>query len=317
LKRQLLELLEKDEEFRLAVAGYLGLSETLKRLYSVEESIKESLEEVRALREDQRKLWEEVKSLRENQQKMWEGMNRLWENQSKMWEEVKALREGQNKLWENQQKMWEEIRSLREDQHKLWENQNRLWEEVRALREGQNKLWEEVRALREDQHKLWENQNRLWEEVRALREDQRKLWEEVREVRKDVRDVKAAMERITLSLEEEARGFIAHRLKQALGVEVELDRLFIDASEINVYGAAGDLCVVGEAAVRLGRGLVEELLRKVELLRVKRPDLLRRRLLKAIYTNVAAPEALQLAKERGVWVLRWDRDLTPMKVEEA
>jgi hypothetical protein len=36
-----LELLEKDEEFRLAVAGYLGLSETLKRLYSVEEDIKE------------------------------------------------------------------------------------------------------------------------------------------------------------------------------------------------------------------------------------------------------------------------------------
>jgi uncharacterized protein YoxC len=274
----------------------LGLSETLKRLYSVEESIKELLEEVRALREDQRKLWEEVKSLRENQQKMWESMNRLWENQSKLWEEVKALREGQNKLWENQQKMWEEIRSLREGQHKLWENQNRLWEEVRALREGQNKLWEEVRALREDQ---------------------RKLWEEVREVRKDVRDVKAAMERITLSLEEEARGFIAHRLKQALGVEVELDRLFIDASEINVYGAVGDLCVVGEATVRLGRGLVEELLKKVELLRVKRPDLLRRRLLKAIYTDVAVPEALQLAKEKGVWVLRWDRDLTPMKVEGA
>jgi len=275
LKRQLLELLEKDEEFRLAVAGYLGLSETLKRLYSVEEDIKGLLEEVKGLREGQRKLWEEVKSLREGQQKMWESMNRLWENQSKMWEEIRALREGQNKLWENA---------------------NRLWEEVKGLREGQNKLWEEVRALREGQNKLWE---------------------EVRELRKDVRDVKATMERITLSLEEEARGFIAYRLKQALGVEVELGRLFIDTSEINVYGAVGDLCVVGEATVRLGRGLVEELLKKVELLRVRRPDLLRRRLLKAVYTDVAVPEALQLAKERGVWVLRWDRDLTPMKVEEA
>jgi uncharacterized protein YoxC len=284
-----LELLEKDEEFRLAVAGYLGLSETLKRLYSVEEDIKELLEEVKGLREDQGKLWEEVKSLREGQQKMWESTNRLWENQSKMWEEIRALREGQNKLWESV---------------------NRLLEEVKGLREGQNKLWEEVRALREDQHKLWE-------EVKSLREDQRELWEEVREMRKDVRDVKATMERITLSLEEEARGFIAYRLKQALGVEVELDRLFIDASEINVYGAVGDLCVVGEATVRLGRGLVEELLKRVELLRVKRPDLLRRRLLKAIYTDVAVPEALQLAKEKGVWVLRWDRDLTPMKVEEA
>jgi hypothetical protein len=192
----------------------------------------------------------------------------------------------------------------------LREGQNKLWEEVRALREDQHKLWEEVKSLREGQQKTWESMNRLWE-------NQSKMWEEIRELRKDVRDVKATMERITLSLEEEARGFIAYRLKQALGVEVKLDRLFIDTSEINVYGAVGDLCVVGEATVRLGRGLVEELLKRVELLRVKRPDLLRRRLLKAIYTDVAVPEALQLAKEKGVWVLRWDRDLTPMKVEEA
>jgi hypothetical protein len=39
LKRQFLELLEKDKEFRLAVVGYLGLSETLTRLEAVEENI--------------------------------------------------------------------------------------------------------------------------------------------------------------------------------------------------------------------------------------------------------------------------------------
>jgi predicted nuclease with TOPRIM domain len=156
LKRQFLELLDKDKEFRLAVAGYLGLSETLKRLDSVEESIKELLEE------------------------------------------VKGLRGGQDRLWENQ-----------------------------------NKLWEEVRGLR-----------------------------------KDVRDVKTTLERVTLSLEEEARSFIAWRLKEALGVKVALDKVFVDALEINVYGVTGDLCVVGEATVRLGLGLVEELLEKVEVLSV-------------------------------------------------
>jgi len=93
LKRRFLELLEKDKEFRLAVAGYLGLSETLMRLESVEKSIKELLEEVKGLREGQNKLWESV--------------NRLWE-------EVKALREDQNKLWENT--------------NRLWENVNKLWE---------------------------------------------------------------------------------------------------------------------------------------------------------------------------------------------
>jgi uncharacterized protein YoxC len=254
LKRQFLELLDKDKEFRLAVAGYLGLSETLKRLDSVEESIKELLEE------------------------------------------VKGLRGGQDRLWENQNRSLEEIRALREGQNKLWENVNKLWEEVKALREDQRKLWESI-------NKLWENQNKLWEEVRGLR--------------KDVRDVKTTLERVTLSLEEEARSFIAWRLKEALGVEVALDKVFVDALEINVYGVTGDLCVVGEATVRLGLGLVEELLEKVEVLKCRRPELLRRRMLKVIYTDVATPQALQLAKERGIWILRWDRDLTPMKVEEA
>jgi len=126
LKKQFLELLEKDLEFRYAVAGYLGLSELLKRLDSIEESIK--------------KLWE-------NQNKLWENQNRLWENVNRLWEEVRALREGQDRLWENVNRLWEEVKALREGQNKLWENVNKLWEEVKALREGQNKLWEEVRNI--------------------------------------------------------------------------------------------------------------------------------------------------------------------------
>jgi predicted nuclease with TOPRIM domain len=65
LKREFIELLEKDKEFRYTVAGYLGLSEILKRLDRLEE-----------------------------------GQNRLWEGQTKLWEEVKSLREGQARLWE-------------------------------------------------------------------------------------------------------------------------------------------------------------------------------------------------------------------------
>ena len=71
LKREFIELLEKDREFRYTVAGYLGLSEILKRLDRLEEG--------------QSRLWDEVKSLRE-------GQSRLWEGQAKLWEEVKLLR---------------------------------------------------------------------------------------------------------------------------------------------------------------------------------------------------------------------------------
>ena len=91
MKRQFLELLEKDLEFRYAVAGYLGLLEILKRLDSIEEGIK--------------RLWEEVKELREGQNKLWENVNKLWESTNRLWESV-------NRLWESTNKLWEEVRNI-------------------------------------------------------------------------------------------------------------------------------------------------------------------------------------------------------------
>ena len=64
LKKRFLELLEKDKEFRLAVAGYLGLSEVLTGLESVEKSI----------------------------ERLWESANKLWEGQNRLWEGVRAMR---------------------------------------------------------------------------------------------------------------------------------------------------------------------------------------------------------------------------------
>ncbi len=259
LKKEFIELLEKDREFRYTVAGYLGLSEVLRRMDATEEDI-------RKLLENQNKLWEEVRALRE-------GQNRLWE-------EVRALRENQNKLWE-------EVRALRENQNRLWENQNKLWEEVRALREGQNRLWEA--------------HNRLWEEMRDMR--------------MTLNRVAITLDRLTISVEEEALSHIRQRLREKLGVEVELGRLFIDKREINIYGSVGDICVIGEATVRLGKGLIDELKEKIEFIREKRPELLKPKVIKVIYADYATPDAIEYARREKIWLLKWSGDLTPM-VEE-
>jgi uncharacterized protein YoxC len=239
------------------------------------------------------KLWEEVRGLREE-------VRKLWENQNKLWEEVRALREGQNKLWENINRLWEEVRSLRE-------GQNKLWEEVRTLREEIRKLWEEVRTLRENQNKLWENVSKLWEEVRALREDQGRLWREVR-------DLRVLVERLTLTVEDEGRYVIEWRLGRELGVLVSLSRFFIDDVEVNIFGVTDDLVVIGEATVRLGTSLIDELERKVRLVFERRSDLIRPKLIKVIYCDVALPQALKLAEERGIWVLDIRSDLTPRRI---
>jgi chromosome segregation ATPase len=279
LKEEFLKLLDRDLEFRYAVAGYLGLSEILKRLDRLEEGQNK-------LWENQNRLWEEVKSLREGQNKLWENQNKFWENQNRLWEEIKALREGQNKLWENQNKLWEEIKALREGQNRLWENQNKLWEELKSLREGQNKLWE--------------NQNKLWEEVRGLKVTQARL--------------AATIDRLTITIEEESLDVVGRRLKDELGLDIKLGRIFVDDKEINIYGSSDDICVIGEATVRLGRRLVEELEEKIKFLREVKPELIKPKIIKVIYTDYATPEAIDLAKEYGIWILNWKGDITPRKI---
>jgi len=77
LKRTLLELLEKDLEFRYAVAGYLGLSEVLKRLDAIAEEQKNLRMEQMSLREEQVKIWSEIVALKEEQVKLREDFNKM------------------------------------------------------------------------------------------------------------------------------------------------------------------------------------------------------------------------------------------------
>ncbi|MDW7978706.1 MAG: hypothetical protein RMH74_07880, partial [Candidatus Caldarchaeum sp.] len=65
-------------------------------------------------------------------------------------------------------------------------------------------------------------------------ENQNKLWEEVRDMRITLNRVSVTLERLTISVEEEALSFIKHRLKTDLGVDVELDRVFVNSKEINI-----------------------------------------------------------------------------------
>ncbi|MEM2922704.1 MAG: hypothetical protein QXF26_10375 [Candidatus Bathyarchaeia archaeon] len=96
LKRELLELLERDVEFRYAVAGYLGLSEVLKRLdVLAEEQVK--------LREEQSRIWEEIRAFREEQVKLREdmvaGFRRHEEEMAKLREDLNSLREDFNRVF--------------------------------------------------------------------------------------------------------------------------------------------------------------------------------------------------------------------------
>jgi hypothetical protein len=106
LKRKFLEFLKSDEEFRLAVAGLIGLDTIISEL---------------------KKLREDFLTFVNIQEKRWEENNKRWEENNRRWEE-------NNRRWEEAYKRFEslenELKKLREETNKLREDFNKLYESV-------------------------------------------------------------------------------------------------------------------------------------------------------------------------------------------
>ena len=85
LKEEFLRLLEKDMEFRYAVAGRLGILEVLRKLDTIAEEQTKIWMEIGKLREEQTKIWKEIEKLREEQA-------RFREEQTRIWREIERLR---------------------------------------------------------------------------------------------------------------------------------------------------------------------------------------------------------------------------------
>jgi len=240
LKEKILDLLERDREFRYAVAGLIGLDEILKRLDQHDRKFNEILV---------------------------------------------VLKEHTARLDEHDRKFNEILTRLSEHDTKFNEMLSRLGEHDRKFNEIIARL---------DEH------DRKFNSIIA----------EIKDIRKELVGVKSYIERLSLSLEEEAWEVITSRLRR-MGVDVKLTRLILPELEINIYGAAGDLCVVGEASTRVGVGVVRSLDEKLTELGRRYPECLRRRVLKVVYTIWATEDAVEEAKKRNIWLLKALEDLTP------
>jgi len=288
LKKQFLELLDKDLEFRYAVAGYLGLSEILKRLDD--------------LSEEQVKLREEQVSLRKEQ--------------TKIWEEIRGLREGQSKLMEEHAKIWREIRSLREEQTKIWkevaglrEEQTKIWNEIRVLREEQIKLREEQISLREEQTKLREDFNKMLKVVEGLQRGHRRLEKGFRRFEDRLDSLRNAMisglgevsKFAGLTFEEFVRRFLTAQLKSSgeLSEDAELKKTIIDGEEINIFSE--EPLIVGEVTAHAETvDEIKKLLKKAEHIKAKYKREPRKLLVALTAPNDVAKELKRIADENSI-----------------
>ncbi|ABW02724.1 hypothetical protein [Caldivirga maquilingensis] len=155
--RRFLRALDEDEEFRLAVAAKLGISDvkaSIDRLTEIVGGVVNVINSMLNILKDslskQDKVLEELKALREGENKLWEEVKAIRETEQRHEEELKALREENNKIWE-------EIKAIKEEN-------NKIWQEIKALREVEQRHEEELKALRRDFNAFVELEEKRWEE---------------------------------------------------------------------------------------------------------------------------------------------------------
>jgi chromosome segregation ATPase len=296
-------------------------------LARLEEHDRKFEEIVARLEEHDRKFAEIMARLEEHDRKFEEIMVRLEEHDRKFEMIMARLEEHDRKFAEIMVRLEEHDRKFEEIMARL-EEHDRKFEMIMARLEEHDKKFAEIMATLEEHSRRFEEHDRKFNEITAIllehgrRLDRHEeilagLQSEMRRVHAGLESVSTTLQRLTISVEEEGASHIRYRLKEMFGVEVAIERIWVDGEELDFYGVAGDLCVVGEATVRLGPGLVDELLRKISDIKVKKPELLRPRLLKVIYADYASPDALDYARKNNVWILKWSGNLTPPSVEEA
>jgi hypothetical protein len=150
LKEEFLKLLEEDKEFRLAVAGLIGLDTIIN--------------ELKKLREDfltfvniQEKRWEENIKRWEENNKRWEENNRRWEENEKRWiEAFKRFEAIEKTLLEHTKILEEHSRILQEHTKILEEHSKRLEELSKRVEEMGRILMEHTKILQEHSKRLEE-----------------------------------------------------------------------------------------------------------------------------------------------------------------
>jgi len=159
---------------------------------------------------------------------------------------------------------------------------------------------------------MYAEMQKIWAELRRVNERLEKGQERILE---RLFRVERTLEKLTVDVEEEARSVVEHRLRER-GLDVRVGRFSSQFVELDIYGASGDLCVLGEATVRAGLGALDRLLGAVESMKKLHPDALRRRAILVIYSCLPTPELVERARELGVWILKATEEFTePRELE--
>ena len=116
--------------------------------------------------------------------------------------------------------------------------------------------------------------------------------------------MKSFQDEVAVSTEEEATTVTSYFLREKYGIRVELKTIYLDSNvEVDLYGVTGDVCVFGEAAIRVGPSKVKDLLNKFDYAKKRFPEKLGDKVILVLYGLRILPGVIEEAEKHGIWVV--------------
>ena len=215
-------------------------------------------------------------------------------------------------LKDHSARLEEHDRKFNRIEAKLLEHDKKFNEILKVLEEHSARLEEHDRKFNEVIIRLEEHDRKFNEILARLEEHDKKF----NSIMNEIREIRRYMDRMAISLEEEAREVIRYKLR-SMGLDVELRQLMLPDLEVNLYGVKDDIFIIGEVVTRAGLAVVERVDKILERLIKDYPSYTRRKVLKVIYTLWITPESVEEAKRRDIWVVKALEELTKPKIIEV
>ena len=156
--------------------------------------------------------------------------------------------------------------------------------------------------------------NEIITELRELRRISIKHDKMLNKHDKILKEIKAYMDRTSLTLEEEAREVIAYRLREKGIAITNISSLMLKGIEIDIYATDTNLCLIGEAKTRVGVNVVEKVDKDIKKLCRKYPNYLKDKVIKVIYGMQVLPDAVDEARKRGIWLVTANKEITELMI---
>jgi len=149
-------------------------------------------------------------------------------------------------------------------------------------------------------------------ETKTLRDDVEALRGDVEVLKRDTYSLKKSLDRLMLSLEEEAKDHVEWLLNKH-GIKMKIEPKVICGMEFDLFGIEEDLILVGDATVRAGPKVIEWMYNRAQKLAKCSPDYKKKKFVIVIYSMHFTPSAIEKAKKIGIWLISANKEVTELK----